>query len=283
MRELLSSRSSVIRKGTALALRIPRRISSVLARNGPSPVLVNSVPKSGTHLLLQLVSGAPGLVHWGSFIASEPSLTLRRRRAEEEVQLLRRLVPGEISPAHLFWSEQVARAVQDLGIRHLFIYRDPRAVAVSEAHYLTHMNRWHRLHSLFARLPSEKERLRLSIAGQAGADVGFPNIRERMGKYLGWLGEPCLAVRYEDLRSDRQESEARRIAGYLFGWDQSTDECATTAREMLAMVEPGRSHTYRSGKVRGWVSVFDDELRSLFKEIAGELLIDLGYEQDLDW
>jgi len=43
------------------------------------------------------------------------------------------------------------------------------------------------------------------------------------------------------------------------------------------------SSFYRKGVAGDWKNHFSKEDRRVFKEEAGELLIRLGYEDDLDW
>ena len=50
-----------------------------------------------------------------------------------------------------------------------------------------------------------------------------------------------------------------------------------------ASINPQRSPTFRSGKVGGWKDHFSPANKELFKSIAGELLIQLGYENDTRW
>jgi len=50
--------------------------------------------------------------------------------------------------------------------------------------------------------------------------------------------------------------------------------------------DPGqenRKRFYRKGIAGDWKNHFRDEDKRIFKEIAGDLLIQLGYEKDLDW
>lgn len=47
--------------------------------------------------------------------------------------------------------------------------------------------------------------------------------------------------------------------------------------------ESNASSFYRSGRAGDWVNHFTDEDRRVFKSVAGDLLIRLGYERDLDW
>jgi hypothetical protein len=56
------------------------------------------------------------------------------------------------------------------------------------------------------------------------------------------------------------------------------------AVDLLSMaIDPQRSFTFRSGKIGDWRSHFSAEHIRLFKEVAGDLLIRLGYERDLNW
>ena len=41
--------------------------------------------------------------------------------------------------------------------------------------------------------------------------------------------------------------------------------------------------TFRSGKIGSWKTEFDSENIKKFKELAGESLIKLKYEKDLNW
>ena len=59
----LSHKNGFVRKGAIALLRVPKWWASIGVR--PSdlavcpPVIVNSFPKAGTHLLMQLVEGLP--------------------------------------------------------------------------------------------------------------------------------------------------------------------------------------------------------------------------------
>ena len=45
-------------------------------------------------------------------------------------------------------------------------------------------------------------------------------------------------------------------------------------------IDPKRSPTFRSGKAGGWRTQFSPENKQLFKDIAGDLLVQLGYERN---
>ena len=47
--------------------------------------------------------------------------------------------------------------------------------------------------------------------------------------------------------------------------------------------EESRGRFLRKGVSGDWKNHFSDEDKAVFKEVAGDLLIELGYEQDMDW
>jgi hypothetical protein len=52
---------------------------------------------------------------------------------------------------------------------------------------------------------------------------------------------------------------------------------------LIEAIQPRKSHTFRSGKTGGWKEYFTEEQKALFKEVAGDLLVRLGYEENNDW
>lgn len=290
LRDRLTSRNGFVRKGARAALAVPKRIASWRANEkdfaARPPVLANSFPKSGTHLLAQVAEGMPGRVNYGAFLGSETSsFQLRQRSPENTCRFIRGFVPGEIIRGHLYFEPLYAEELARRRAVNYFIYRDPRAVVVSEAHYLREMNRWHRLHRYFRRLPID-DAIMLSITGLEPPVPGiwYPNIAERFARYEGWLHhDDCLAIRYEELVSERQADVLRRMAEFYqvrTSADFDLDECV---RRMAAKIAPEKSHTFRSGKKSGWRQEFRDEHRRRFVEIAGDLLVRLGYEANHDW
>jgi hypothetical protein len=52
---------------------------------------------------------------------------------------------------------------------------------------------------------------------------------------------------------------------------------------LVDAIQPKKSHTFRAGKTGGWREYFSDEHKKLFKDVAGDLLMRLGYEKTNDW
>jgi hypothetical protein len=291
LRHGLSSHNGFVRKGAAALLAIPKWIESRRASldelSARPPVLANSFPKSGTHLLVQIIEGLPERVNYGSFLASmTSSFRFRERSADNTRRVIRGFVPGEVVRGHLFFDPQYAQELAERNVVHFFVYRDPRDIVVSEAHYLREMNRWHRLAPYFRRLSSIEDAISLSIQGlePAVAGIDYPNVAARFDRYRGWLNrDDCLAIRFEDLRSERQSAIVEQMAAFYAGRSKAALDVAACARAMADHVAPHKSHTFRSGKKAGWQKEFTAEHRRQFDEVAGDLLVQLGYEPNHDW
>jgi len=48
-------------------------------------------------------------------------------------------------------------------------------------------------------------------------------------------------------------------------------------------INPTKSPTFRSGKTGEWKKHFTDEHKKIFKDVAGDLLVKLGYEENNGW
>jgi sulfotransferase family protein len=287
----LSSHNPFVRKGAIAALQLPKLMARLRTRDDDyhamPPVFANSFPKSGTHLLFQIVDGLPNATNYGAFLASmTSSFRFRERSPENASRFIRGFVPGEIVRGHLFYDAQNAADLVEKNVVHLFAYRDPRAVVVSEAHYLRDMNRWHRLAPHFQKLPRMDDAIMLSITGFAPPIPGieYPNIAARFARYRGWLErDDCLAIRFEDLAGEGRAAAIRRVAEFYARHCAKPLDVDAAVAAMTARIAPEKSHTFRSGKKSGWQDEFTAEHRRRFDELAGDLLIDLGYESNHDW
>src|SRR5512140_2675959 len=185
------------------------RFAALRQPDGGWPILLSiSFPKSGTHLLDQILLGfakvAPFSTRLHSFYAEYDGDTGRKRSEQETRAWLDSLRPLDVTSAHLFARPDVVDRVATPGFVPYFIFRDPRDVAVSHVFYVTDMEPRHVHHVYYKSLPDFEARLRVSILGRPDAGVEFPDIAARFAPYLGWLDEACvLKIHFEDLVNDR--------------------------------------------------------------------------------
>jgi hypothetical protein len=277
---------------SARRLRQSRRYGSLSA----SPVFfANSFPKSGTHLLTQVMhgftrlgpavdSGLPAVVTFDGF-------TGRQRSLAEIIADFNRFLPGDIGYGHVHASTETAKCLCQPDFAAYFILRDPRDVVLSHVHYVAEMAPSHIHHRYYQQvLGTFDERLAASIAGVSQQELArasegkpvyepLPDIRARFAPYLVWLELPeVLVLHYEDFITDRIAALERVLEHAVRrGFKLAVDRHA--ALQVLENgIDPSRSPTFRSGKVGGWQSSFTSEHDALFTQIAGDLLFRLGYE-----
>lgn len=277
---LLASRNPIVRKGTAytlqLACRLPIRITAKRQDYADQPpIIVNSIPKSGTHLLLQLARAVPGTRYYGGFVAHAWSVTMRERTRQEIAFRLSHIVPGEVVGAHLYHDPEVARFLVERSAIQLFIYRDPRDLVLSEANYITNMNRWHRLHSVMKSLPDEESRVRALIEGIPGL---YGDVGTRLRRFIGWLNEPdVIAVRYEDLQSSLHSVALRDLCRCIAQRAPVYGAADMLSEKMELAIAPERSHTFHQGGSEKWRTQLSyDNLMSI-ERLAAREIVDLGY------
>ena len=252
------------------------------------PILLGiSFPKSGTHLLDQILLGfgnvAPYAKRVHSFYAEYEGESGVKRAPEQALQWLDLLRSGDVASAHLFARPDVLARVTSPKFIPYFIFRDPRDVVVSHVFYVTEMETRHVHHAYYQSLPDFDARLMVSILGRPDVDVEFPNIAERFTPYLGWLDQPqVLTIHFEDLIQDRVQTLNRIIDHFLARVPLHAPR-QLILDSLESAINPTKSPTFRSGKTGEWKKYFTDEHKQIFKDAAGDLLIRLGYETNNDW
>ncbi len=299
------SLKSILRSTLYQTEKIAQRLRFA-SQSADLPVLLGiSFPKSGTHLLDQILLGfsnvAPYAKRVHSFYAEYEGESGRKRSPEQAIAWLDSLRLRDVASAHLFARPEAVRRVCSPKFAPYFIFRDPRDVVVSHVFYVTDMEARHVHHEYYKSLPDFDARLNVSILGRpdfraersrsaasfdyAQDDVqdDFPDIAGRFAPYLDWLNQPeVLTIHFEDLIHARAAT-LTRIMDHLLSRIplRATRELILDSLE--TSINPKKSPTFRSGKTGEWKKHFTDEHKKIFKDVAGDLLVKLGYEQNNDW
>lgn len=202
----------------------------------------------------------------------------------------KRLV-GDKSP--LFDAEFVREVAAVFpGAKVIHIIRDGRDRTVSSMHRM-----WRRAGQGYAHRMTPEELARGEVGGGMFTEERLRQAARNWSLLVGrtvedgpaLLGPAYAEVRYEDLL-ERPHAEVEKLLGFLgAGADEKTVEhCVSSAsfEKLSKGRRPGEedpSSFYRKGIAGDWKNHFTEEDRRVFKEEAGELLIRLGYEKDLDW
>jgi len=255
--------------------------------NDAPPIFANAKPKSGSHLLLQVMKGICEIAPY-AYVAADPVRTIRAdggRHADRHILAdLKAVRSGVISWGYVDATPKNTAFLCQPERVNYFIYRDPRDMLVSHIYFATDMHTSHGMHDYYMGLQSFEERLNIAINGIKTDNLFMVNVRERYTGVFEWLEKPLvMCIRFEEL-VDKQEA----TLGLMLDQIEKTGYHIPTSRNesleiLMNAIQPSKSHTFRSGKTGGWRQHFTPANKATFKEVAGDLLIHLGYEKNNDW
>lgn len=196
---------------------------------------------------------------------------------------LSRVPDGCFVNAHCVYSPELASLFAGERMRVVCILRDPRDVAVSQMHYIK-QKRKHPIHDTFMALPSDDERLLVSIRGGWLDKRELLSLDKRYRQFMGWHDDDnAIVVKFEDLvgpsgggSAEAQRLTIERIARHV---GLEPDERIMHTVENIY----GVGKTFRKGQIGSWRSEFSEVHARAAREVAGALLVELGYEADPDW
>lgn len=256
-------------------------------------IFVNGFPKSGTHLIEQYVKPiAPAMraeSPWmGSFAGNSWTEVWI-----EDFRLFRQmgwLNDGAYAKGHMGHRKDIELFLWGIGASVLFVYRDPRDVAVSLTHHILG-NGQHPEREPYREATKKhggpggfREALKMVIAGYQGEvrnkATGEPNyyssVIDRWRHYAPWMVVPwVMQIRFEDAIHKREQVAAAIVnlcvtraalhRGYVATIPE--EQLQISVERMVANTyKTDHSPTFRKGTDRQWVQWFDDEIKELWKQ-----------------
>lgn len=256
-------------------------------------VIGNAMPKSGSHLLIQVLLA---LAKIGPFV--DPGLHPISRSATNKnlpqadvVANLHELQSGDIVYCYLHAKEPYLTELTRDGVAAFFIYRDPRDLIISHVFYATEMHPGHGMHNYYThKLTSMEQRISAAIQGVQEPDAQLSPILAKYQNYLAWLDQKSvLSLRFEDIIFDRQpplldsESTFDRILDFLAARGFQPQPRYQAIDLLSNAIAPRASGTFRRGQPGEWREHFTAENKRIFKSSTGDLLQRLGYESGDSW
>lgn len=179
-----------------------------------------------------------------------------------------------LQTSSLIWLHEAPTKIQKLseGRKQLYMMRDGRSVVNSLIHHFTRP-------SVRATHPTYKIDDPLVLYQRKDNFRKYVQIwRDHVQDFLS-NSDDYFLLRFEDLTS-QMPAQVERLLQFL----EIDGDAAAIAEEFSFDRMKSASPTHvRSGTNDDWRRYYEEEHIAIFKEEAGQLLIDLGYAQDLDW
>lgn len=265
------------------AIAAYRAIDRVLpAPTGPRVVL-NSMPKAGTHMLMSLLESLPRMRFAAQLVSYLGQDAVGERQEYEHlIRRLRYLRDSRYIIGHLTYDPAVERAITEAGVHMVTIIRDPRSHILSWAHYLLTTRHVPGREWVTDRYPDMASLLPILVRGIGvpGIPPYLPDVGERFRRYSAWSeSRTGIVVRFEDLvgergggNDERQEEVAHQILHYL-GYTRS----GVAARDVAGRIFSTNSATFRSGQVDTWRQELPADLAEETYDRCGTLMETWGY------
>lgn len=290
-------------------------------------IIVNSVGKSGTHLVMKALELFPEMYRfplhlgrqrlgllpwcwlwshkiykalWWQYRAHTVHFT---NQMQEEMAvpidsdspfflpisqmeaILDSVEPGWFIMGHLPYSEELDQLIKQKKFKMILVFRDPRDVVISHARYLS-SKATHYMYPYYHNLPEDKQ-LSTSILGVSNQEYIHPleSIEKRLKSAIPWMRTAYTHTTYfEKLIGEEGGGTSQLQLQALAAIADHVGFILTESKlQFIASQLYGGTRTFRSGILGKWKKLFSQYHKDIFKEHAGDLLIELGYEQDFNW
>ncbi|MBC2714659.1 MAG: sulfotransferase domain-containing protein [Desulfobacteraceae bacterium] len=266
------------------------------------PIFVDSLPKSGTHLLARALTMLPGIAHSGTHLERrsiarfvDPDIDYPVEGREDiDIQndivwierLLASIPSGQFLTAHMNYHPKTHAALKSLNYKILVAIRDPRDVVLSWAEFIA-KEETHLLYPFFKDTDLDY-RITCGIQGVTSEITKTrpqPSIARLVNWHLKWKTQAnAFVVLFENLVGEKGGSTRDRQRGVLEDLCKSLGAgCSADTIDSICDSLFGGTYTFNRGVIGRWKESFTDNHKALFKSQAGQLLIDAGYETDFGW
>ena len=224
-----------------------------------TPVFLNSVPKSGTHLMRNIMRMfAPVEQHYTAAFIQHPILAQHKHAFDARTP--------KLSWGHLLFSDHSATALK--GVRHILLVRDPYDWVIARARFFLSDTFQGNMEHLKNGAVSVEDMLNMMIVGIPGKAPTLLEIFTHNA--ASWMGTSAHLVRYEELAVHAAQPDTLEAHAYF-------DRLFTAAgmgplpedwRERVRVgADRGQSGTAREN-LAGTQQAFPDELPDMQKRLV---------------
>lgn len=241
---------------------ILRILGTVSPEGKGEKLFVNSFPKSGTHLLTSIL-GAVDSYHFSgkhlkkyevnNLANSENNnfkFSLDQNALRNNVCKIKR---GQYLTTHLPYEKEIVEILDNVNFAVVNIIRDPRAIALSEAHYIRGLKR-HFLHKEFINRSSNiEEAVKLVVDGFEYANGCYPGLNERLASYFGWIeDEKVTTLKFEKMVGSDKGGSDDDLLKTIISIISCIGRSDVDANSVIEVFKQQNSATLRKGLVNSW-------------------------------
>lgn len=254
-------------------------------------LFLNSIPKSGTHLLTGLIQQL-GFTHSGLIVSASTAdespahdsgllvgiSSPARINVDYFSSIISKIDSNSFHYGHVPYSDQLHEALEKFDLAMILLYRDPRAVALSLVNYVLRLPE-HPYHDYFASCSSLDEQIKSIALGAANSfnenKPLFLPLNDWYDAVMGWVNYPkAHFLSYEDVVGEKGGGNQRTQRDTLLKLASFLDLTSNLeqVRSLQSSVFDTTSPTFHSGQIDSWQTLMNDELITYLNDHAAHAL-----------
>ena len=247
--------------------------SQRLGRKIGPKVVLNSLPKSGTHLLESLFLNLPLMRHSG-----KKTLKIEiQNPIEHKLNLISSLKKGQFLLSHMQFHSSIADTAKGNDVKIIHLIRDPRDVLLSHLNYIERMDITQKSHDFISQYNNRQDKLKAMIDGKKDVLEPFSLV---LNKFSPWINEPeVLCIKFEDLigvngggNNENQLEAVKAICDFI---SIKLDEGELL--DVSNKIYSPKSSTFNKGKIGNWKQVLTEEETQWLNNLLDKEIKEYGY------
>jgi hypothetical protein len=263
-------------------------------------VIVNSLPKSGTHLVAHCLNlfGFKRSHHIGSgmVIRNDAKKLIRRIMSlpishghivgvDTPTEVSKRLVNrrlnstlnGEYITAHIGYTDNILTSALNQDFKPILVTRDPRAVINSFVHYVLKEKK-HILHNKFKN-HSQTERYKIALEGYADGRIFLQSMKARCLAIEVWrTHRNVLSIKFEDLIGSKGGGDDAKQNNMLIEICQFVGANKSDIENVSNNLFGSEGMTFRKGRTDSWKQEIPEIILPTINGELSSILEEWGYE-----
>lgn len=242
-------------------------------RLGPK-IILNSLPKSGTHLLESLFFEIPLMRHCG-----KKTLRLEtQNQIKPKLKVISSLKKGQFMLSHMQYHDAILETTSNNNIKLIHLIRDPRDVLLSHLNYIERMDITQKSHKYIMQFDQRIDRLKAMINGKQNIIEPFPVV---LNKFKPWINkEEVLCLRFEDLigsngggNNQNQIEAVKSICEFI-----SIKVEDAVIEKISKGIYSSKSSTFNKGKINNWKQNLNNKEIQWLNSVINQQITDYDYQ-----